>query len=86
LIWSCRCGIIGTTNRNFDEQVSAAEQIYGPQVRFSFTRRDLLAALDGLEEYYPAETIERAERILREQMRKYPVYFRCGELAFCKSG
>jgi hypothetical protein len=35
----------------------------------------LPAALDGLEEYYPAETIERVDRILREQMRKYPVYF-----------
>ncbi len=70
----------------FDEQVSAAEQLYGPQLRFSFTRKDLPTALDGLEEYYPAETIKRAERILREQMRKYPVYFRCGELAFCKSG
>jgi len=55
-------------------------------VQFSFTRKDLPTALDGLEEYYPAEPIERAERILREQMRKYPVYFRCGELAFCKSG
>ena len=73
-------------DRNFDEQVSAAEQLYGPHLRFSFTRKDLPTALDGLEEYYPAETIERAERILREQMRKYPVYFRCGELAFCKSG
>jgi len=63
-------------DRDFDEQVSAAEQLYGPQLRFSFTRKDLPTALDGLEEYYPAETIKRAERILREQMRKYPVYFR----------
>jgi hypothetical protein len=31
--------------------------------------------LDGLEEYYPEEPIERVDRILREQMRKYPVYF-----------
>lgn len=62
-------------DQDFEEQVSAAEMLYGLQLRFSFTRNDLAAALEGLEEYYPMETIERVERILREQMRKYPVYF-----------
>lgn len=61
---------------NFDEQVSAAEMLYGPQLRFSFTRNELTTALDGLEEYYPLETIERVDRVLREQMRRYPVYFK----------
>ena len=60
---------------DFDEQVTAAELLYGPQLRFSFTRADLSAALAGLEEYYPEETLDRVERVLREQMRKYPVYF-----------
>ena len=62
-------------DRDFDEQVLTAEHLYGPQLRFSFTRKDLTAALDSLEEYYPLETIERVELVLREQMRKYPVYF-----------
>lgn len=60
---------------DFDEQVTVAELLYGPQLRFSFTRGDLTCALDGLEEYYPEETISRVERVLREQMRKYPVFF-----------
>ena len=60
---------------DFDEQVTAAEVLYGPQLRFSFTRADLSAALAGLEEYYPEETLDRVERVLREQMRKYPVSF-----------
>ena len=29
-------------------QVSAAEMLYGLQLRFSFTRNDLTSALDGL--------------------------------------
>ena len=59
---------------DFDEQVTAAELLYGPQLRFSFTRADLSEALAGLEEYYSEETRDRVERVLREQMRKYPVY------------
>ena len=62
-------------DQDFDEQVSAAEMLYGPQLLFSFTRNDLTTALNGLEEYYPLKTIERVEHVLREQMRKYPVYF-----------
>lgn len=60
---------------DFDEQVAAAELLYGPQLRFSFSRYDLEAVFDGLTEYYPEETIRRVDRVLREQMRKYPVYF-----------
>lgn len=60
---------------DFDGQVSAAELLYGPQLRFSFSRNTLESVFDGLEEYYPDETIRRVDRVLREQMRKYPVYF-----------
>ena len=49
--------------------------LYGPQLQFSLTRADLSVALAGLEEYYPEETLDRVERVLREQMRKYLVYF-----------
>ncbi len=59
---------------DFEEQITAAEMLYGPQLLFSFTRADLSAALAGLEEYYPEETLDRVERVLREQMRRYPVY------------
>ena len=60
---------------DFDEQVTAAQLLYGSQLRFFFTRGDLSSALAGLEAYYPEETIIRVERVLREQMRKYPVCF-----------
>ena len=62
-------------DQDFDEQVSAAEMLYGPQLQFSFTRNDLMIALEGLEEYYSFETIDRVTSILREQIRRYPVYF-----------
>lgn len=62
-------------DRDFDEQVSAAEALFGPQLRFSFTKSDLASAFAGLEEYYSEETIVRVKQVLREQMRKYPVYF-----------
>lgn len=63
-------------HRDFDEQISAAEQLYGLQLRLSFDRHDvsdMLAALTGI---YDDAILRRVETVLREQMRKYPIYFR----------
>lgn len=60
---------------DFDAQVEAAEELYGAQLKFSFRRGDICAVLDCVRELYPETVIGRAERILYEQMRKYPVYF-----------
>jgi len=58
---------------NFDEQLFAAEELYGAQVRFEFKRKDVLEALEDLSEIYSADIIERVEKVLLEQMRKYQV-------------
>jgi hypothetical protein len=62
-------------NTDFDEQVSAAEQLYGTQTRFSFTKQDVTNELTKLSDAYGDEILNRTERIIFEQMRKYPVYF-----------
>lgn len=62
-------------HRDFDEQISAAEQLYGPQLKLSFTRSDVSAELARLDGVYSSELLRRAETVLLEQMRRYPVYF-----------
>lgn len=62
-------------HRDFDEQISAAEQLYGLQLKLSFTRSDISAELTSLSGLYRPELLQRAETVLLEQMRKYPVFF-----------
>ncbi|MBQ9661880.1 MAG: hypothetical protein IJV40_01870 [Oscillospiraceae bacterium] len=63
-------------DRNFDEQAEAAEQLYHPQLKLHFTRKDLAGILAELRDYYSAEILDHVERIVLEQMRKYPPFFR----------
>ena len=56
---------------NFDAQLDAAEELYGIQIHFRFTAKDVCAELDTLTEYYPLEIRQRVEQIIRWQMRKY---------------
>lgn len=60
---------------DFDVQVEAAEALYGSQLKFSFVRYDIPPILDTVRELYSSAVISRAEQILYEQIRKYPVYF-----------
>jgi len=62
-------------DRDFLEQVSAAETIYGSQIKFSFTRKDVSAILSVMAGMYSDEILDRVERVVFEQMRKYPVFF-----------
>lgn len=62
-------------DRDFDLQTEAAEVLFHPQLKFSFTDRDVTRELSTLAEYYPKEIIDRVERIVLEQIRKYPVFF-----------
>jgi hypothetical protein len=62
-------------DKDFDLQTEAAEILFRPQLKFSFTNGDVKRELDALAEYYPKEIIDRVERILLEQIRKYPVFF-----------
>ncbi len=56
---------------DFDIQLEAAEQLYGSQVHFTFTKADIDNALHEVAEYYPKATIERVRDILYHQRNKY---------------
>lgn len=60
---------------DFDEQLDAAEKLYGTQLKFSFTKADVRGILQQLQEFYDAVIIKRAEDVIFEQMRKYSAYF-----------
>lgn len=60
---------------DFDVQVEAAEMLYGPQLKLSFSRADVSKALDSVRALYSSLVVSRAEKTLYEQMRRYPVYF-----------
>lgn len=61
--------------RSFDEQLDAAEELYGYHLKFDFTRYDIYEILDELNSVYDEKTIKRAEKILLEQMRRYQYLF-----------
>jgi len=56
---------------DFDEQVYAAQQLYGPQLKFHFNKQDATDALKSVSELYEPSIIQRVENLLFEQMRKY---------------
>ena len=58
---------------DFDTQLDAAEELYGIQLHFSFTAKDVCTELDSLADYYPLEIRQRVEQIIRRQMRKVRV-------------
>lgn len=58
-------------SRDFDEQLDAAEKLYGCNIRFSFGKREVEDILDKCAAYYQADIIERVRNILYVQMRKY---------------
>lgn len=59
---------------DFDQQLDMAEELYGQQIRFYFTRRDIETLLEQ-EKNYPQKVKERVGRILLNQMRKYEYLF-----------
>ena len=63
-----------TVSMDFDEQLDAAEELYGQQMHFHFTRKDIDTILEGAYLYTEAER-ERVRTILYSQMRKYAYLF-----------
>ncbi len=60
---------------DFNEQADAASDLYGTGLRFRFTRaevRDMILQSGAL---YSKEILDRAERVVLEQMRKYQALF-----------
>lgn len=62
-------------HRDFDEQVSAAEQLYGSQLKLAFTRSDISSEVARLDGIYSPKLLRRTESVLLEQMRRYRVFF-----------
>ena len=60
---------------NFDKQLDALENRYSCCLKFSFTKTDVYDLMDSLKDVYDYEIIRRVEKIILEQMRKYPVFF-----------
>lgn len=61
--------------RNFDEQMDAAEELYGQQLFFTFQMKDMLKILEQRRKMYSEEICGRVEKILRYQIRKYNFFF-----------
>lgn len=60
---------------SFDEQLNAAEEIYGTYLKFNFTRNDIYKITDELKNIYDEKIVCRVEKVLLEQMRKYKYFF-----------
>lgn len=66
-----------TFSLSFEEEVEVSEDLYGMNIDFNFTKKDIDTILDSNEaSNYPLEIRERVKTILFEQMRKYPYLFK----------
>ena len=61
---------------DFDVQLEAAEELYGNQIEFMFTIKEIQEILDQFEESYSDKIRERVESLLRTQTRKYAYLMR----------
>ena len=59
---------------SFDEQLEIATKLYGDNISFDFTKKDVDSILAGAGIYDDA-IIERVRTIIFEQMRKYKYMF-----------
>lgn len=62
-------------SRSFDEQMDAAEELYGQQLFLKFQIKDVLKLLEQGRKIYSEEICMRMEKILRYQIRKYGYFF-----------
>lgn len=60
--------------RNFDEQLDIIEKLYGEQIKFKFTKQDIMNVLEE-ESLYPKEIKNRVMNILFYQYDKYRYLF-----------
>lgn len=58
-------------SRCFDEQLDAAEELYGIQLHFNFSTNDVKALIDSYRTAYSQEICDRCEALIRRQMRHY---------------
>lgn len=66
-----------TISDDFEEQTEVSEKLYGMNLYFNFTKKDVDKTLDSEEaSIYSIEIRERVRSVIYEQMRKYPIYFK----------
>ena len=70
-----RKGESKTVSVKFDEQIECTEVLYGSHLKFRFKKSDVREILKTMEGFYPPQVLSRTERILYEQMRRYPIFF-----------
>lgn len=54
---------------DFDEQLEIAEELYGQQIKFYFTKQDVIEILKKTD--YDVRIKERVETIILDRMRRY---------------
>lgn len=58
-------------NRSFEEQMFAAEELYGVQFMIWFTEKDVEEKLNSVRAFYSEKEIRRVIETIREQLYKY---------------
>jgi len=68
----CRRDIIAKPfSRDFDEQMDAANELYGSYLRFFLSKEDMVKQVDQVDFPYDKVLLERVKTILRNQADKY---------------
>ncbi len=72
----CRKKIVAKPFCNsFEDQLEAAEELYGADFRLNFTMQDVEQVLQQFRGFYKREILERVLQVIREQRRKYQYMF-----------
>ena len=64
-----------SVSQNFDEQLDVAENLYGQNLQFLFTKKNVSDIVNNADTYPPEER-KRVELIIYSQMNKYKYLFR----------
>lgn len=62
-------------SQDFDEQLDMAENLYGQEMHFLFTKKNVSDIVNSAD-IYPQEERKRVELIIYNQMNKYQYLFR----------
>ena len=62
-------------SQDFDEQLDMAENLYGQEMHFLFTKKNVSDIVNSAD-IYPQEVRQRVELIIYNQMNKYQYLFR----------
>ena len=62
-------------SRDFDEQLDAAQELYGYHLNFSFTNQDIETVFDEVRDYYSQDIVNRVKDLIYNQKHKYGYMF-----------